>query len=97
MGEGGCCPTMDLLRSEQMQLVQFIIPIESAHRTISYLGDLGLFQFKDVSYTLHFFFFAYVHTLTFVYMYFLLYHLHSFVYTSIFDHDCYFGSRIGFH
>lgn len=47
MGDGGCCPTMDLLRSEPMQLVQIIIPIESAHRTITYLGDLGLFQFKD--------------------------------------------------
>lgn len=45
--EGGC-PTMDLLRSEPMQLVQLIIPAESAHRAISYLGDLGLFQFKDV-------------------------------------------------
>ena len=43
-----CWPTMDLLRSEEMQLVQLIIPTESAHRTISYLGDLGLFQFKDV-------------------------------------------------
>lgn len=40
---------MDLLRSESMQLVQVIIPIESSHRAISYLGDLGLFQFKDVS------------------------------------------------
>lgn len=49
VGGEGCCPTMDLLRSEPMQLVQLIIPMESAHRTISYLGDLGLFQFKDVS------------------------------------------------
>ncbi|EEF52657.1 V-type proton ATPase subunit a2 [Ricinus communis] len=40
---------MDLLRSEPMQLVQLIIPIESAHRSISYLGDLGLFQFKDLN------------------------------------------------
>lgn len=48
MGNEGCFPTMDLLRSEPMQLVQLIIPIESAHRSISYLGDLGLFQFKDV-------------------------------------------------
>ncbi|KAJ7966823.1 V-type proton ATPase subunit a [Quillaja saponaria] len=31
-----------------MQLAQFIIPIESARRRISYFGDLGLFQFKDV-------------------------------------------------
>lgn len=42
-------PTMDLLRSEPMQLAQLIIPMESAHRTISYLGDLGLFQFKDLN------------------------------------------------
>ncbi|XP_041021408.1 V-type proton ATPase subunit a3-like [Juglans microcarpa x Juglans regia] len=49
MGEGGCWSTMDLLRSEPMQLVQLIIPIESAYRTISYLGDLGLFQFKDLN------------------------------------------------
>lgn len=43
-------PTMDLLRSEPMQLVQLIIPIESSHHSISYLGDLGFFQFKDVSF-----------------------------------------------
>ncbi|KAM1662958.1 hypothetical protein ACFX13_043242 [Malus domestica] len=46
---GGCCPTMDLLRSEPMQLVQLIIPIESSRHAISYLGDLGLFQFKDLN------------------------------------------------
>ncbi|XP_038884966.1 V-type proton ATPase subunit a2-like isoform X2 [Benincasa hispida] len=40
---------MDLLRSEPMQLVQLIIPNESAHRMISYLGDLGLFQFNDLN------------------------------------------------
>ncbi|KAG6410823.1 hypothetical protein SASPL_128892 [Salvia splendens] len=45
--EGGCCPPMDLMRSEPMQLVQLIIPIESAHLAVSYLGDLGLIQFKD--------------------------------------------------
>ncbi|KAG8473681.1 hypothetical protein CXB51_035988 [Gossypium anomalum] len=45
---GGCCPPMDLFRSEAMQLVQLIIPMESAHLTVSYLGDLGLIQFKDV-------------------------------------------------
>ncbi|XWS21008.1 hypothetical protein CRYUN_Cryun30bG0018000 [Craigia yunnanensis] len=48
MGDGRKRPTMDLLRSETMQLVQLIIPIESSHRTIFYLGDLGLFQFKDI-------------------------------------------------
>ncbi|CAL5205413.1 unnamed protein product [Lathyrus oleraceus] len=41
--------TMDMLRSEPMQLAQLIIPIEAAHQTISYLGDLGLFQFKDLN------------------------------------------------
>ncbi|XP_004507485.1 V-type proton ATPase subunit a2 [Cicer arietinum] len=52
MGEiarGGCCPPMDLFRSEPMQLIQLIIPIESAHLTVSYLGDLGLLQFKDLN------------------------------------------------
>ncbi|CAN0910510.1 V-type proton ATPase subunit a3, partial [Linum grandiflorum] len=48
-GGGGCCPPMDLFRSEPMQLVQLIIPIESAHLTVSYLGDLGLIQFKDLN------------------------------------------------
>jgi V-type H+-transporting ATPase subunit a len=46
---GGCCPSMDLMRSEAMHLVQVIIPAESAHLAVSYLGDLGLVQFKDVS------------------------------------------------
>ncbi|XVE67023.1 hypothetical protein DITRI_Ditri08aG0127000 [Diplodiscus trichospermus] len=46
---GGCCPPMDLFRSEPMQLVQLIIPMESAHLTVSYLGDLGLLQFKDLN------------------------------------------------
>ena len=40
---------MDLFRSEEMQLVNLIIPAESAHDTITYLGQLGLLQFKDVS------------------------------------------------
>ncbi|XP_044488585.1 V-type proton ATPase subunit a3-like [Mangifera indica] len=48
-GGGGCCPPMDLFRSEPMQLVQIIIPIESAHVTVSYLGELGLVQFKDLN------------------------------------------------
>ncbi|KAL9238236.1 hypothetical protein vseg_012688 [Gypsophila vaccaria] len=46
---GGCCPSMDLMRSEPMQLVQLIIPLESSHLTVSYLGDLGLIQFKDLN------------------------------------------------
>ncbi|KAH9603744.1 hypothetical protein KSS87_021959 [Heliosperma pusillum] len=49
MEERNCWPTMDLMRSEEMQLVQLIIPLESAHRTISYLGDLSLFQFKNLN------------------------------------------------
>ena len=40
---------MDLMRSERMTFVQLIIPVESAHRAISYLGELGLLQFRDVS------------------------------------------------
>ncbi|KAK4424116.1 V-type proton ATPase subunit a3 [Sesamum alatum] len=48
-GRGGCCPPMDLMRSEQMQLVQLILPVESAHLAVSYLGDLGLIQFKDLN------------------------------------------------
>ncbi|GJS92255.1 V-type proton ATPase subunit A3 [Tanacetum coccineum] len=44
----GCCPSMDLFRSEEMHLVQIIIPIDSAHFSASYLGDIGLIQFKDV-------------------------------------------------
>ncbi|KAL8195355.1 hypothetical protein R6Q57_025758 [Mikania cordata] len=46
---GGCCPPMDLFRSEPMHLVQVIIPIESARLTVSYLGDIGLIQFKDLN------------------------------------------------
>ncbi|KAM7479341.1 hypothetical protein LguiA_027554 [Lonicera macranthoides] len=45
----GCCPPMDLFRSEPMHLVQIIIPIEAAHLTVAYLGDLGLIQFKDLN------------------------------------------------
>ncbi|XP_021849943.1 V-type proton ATPase subunit a3 [Spinacia oleracea] len=45
----GCCPPMDLMRSEEMQLVQLIIPLESSHLTVSHLGDLGLLQFKDLN------------------------------------------------
>ncbi|KAL0348438.1 UNVERIFIED_CONTAM: V-type proton ATPase subunit a3 [Sesamum angustifolium] len=48
-GTGGCCPPMDLMRSEPMQLVQLILPVESAHLAVSYLGDLGLIQFKDLN------------------------------------------------
>ncbi|KAL6516510.1 V-type proton ATPase subunit a1 [Orobanche gracilis] len=40
---------MDLMRSERMTLVQLIIPIESAHRAVSYLGQVGLLQFRDLN------------------------------------------------
>ncbi|KMZ56077.1 hypothetical protein ZOSMA_99G00070 [Zostera marina] len=46
---GWCCPPMDLMRSEPMQLVQVIIPVESSRVAVSYLGDLGLLQFKDLN------------------------------------------------
>ncbi|XVE59755.1 hypothetical protein DITRI_Ditri05aG0072800 [Diplodiscus trichospermus] len=42
-------PPMDLMRSEKMTLVQLIIPVESAHRAVSYLGELGLLQFRDLN------------------------------------------------
>ncbi|CAI7927393.1 unnamed protein product [Closterium sp. NIES-54] len=45
----GSEPVMDLFRSEEMQLMQLIIPAEAAHDTISYLGELGLVQFKDMN------------------------------------------------
>ena len=43
-------PPMDLMRSEKMTFVQLIIPVESTHRAISYLGKLDLLQFRDVSF-----------------------------------------------
>lgn len=42
-------PPMDLMRSEKMTLVQLIIPVESAYRAVSYLGELGLLQFRDLN------------------------------------------------
>ncbi|KAL6577264.1 V-type proton ATPase subunit a1 [Orobanche minor] len=42
-------PSMDLMRSEKMMFVQLIIPVESAHRAVSYLGQLGLIQFRDLN------------------------------------------------
>ncbi|KAK7261398.1 hypothetical protein RIF29_27707 [Crotalaria pallida] len=42
-------PPMDLMRSEKMSFVQLIIPAESAHRAVSYLGQLGLLQFRDLN------------------------------------------------
>ncbi|KAJ3669145.1 hypothetical protein LUZ60_011095 [Juncus effusus] len=42
-------PPMDHLRSEKMSFVQLITPVESAHLAITYLGELGLLQFKDMN------------------------------------------------
>lgn len=38
-----------MVGSEQMSLVQLIIPTEVAHDTVSELGELGNVQFKDVN------------------------------------------------
>ena len=43
-------PPMDLMRFEKMTFVQLIIPVESAHWAVSYLDELGLLQFHDVSF-----------------------------------------------
>eukprot|EP00878_Enallax_costatus_P010440 GHUV01010898.1.p1 GENE.GHUV01010898.1~~GHUV01010898.1.p1 ORF type:complete len:788 (+),score=229.98 GHUV01010898.1:234-2597(+) len=40
---------IELWRSEEMQLVQLMIPAESAHDTVGALGDVGLLQFKDLN------------------------------------------------
>ncbi|KMZ63654.1 Vacuolar proton ATPase a1 [Zostera marina] len=42
-------PKMEFLRSEEMSFVQFIIPFESAHRAVTYLGDLGVVQFNNMN------------------------------------------------
>ncbi|PIN00356.1 Vacuolar H+-ATPase V0 sector, subunit a [Handroanthus impetiginosus] len=41
-GRGGCCPPMDLMRSEPMQLVQLILPVESARLALN--AEEGPFQ-----------------------------------------------------
>mmetsp|Transcript_14644 Transcript_14644/g.46596 ORF Transcript_14644/g.46596 Transcript_14644/m.46596 type:complete len:101 (-) Transcript_14644:2540-2842(-) len=40
---------MEMFRSEEMQLVQLIIPAEAAHDTIACLGEVGMLQFKDLN------------------------------------------------
>ncbi|XP_042375134.1 V-type proton ATPase subunit a1-like isoform X2 [Zingiber officinale] len=40
---------MDHFRSEDMSLVQLIMPVESAQLAVSYLGEIGLLQFKDLN------------------------------------------------
>ncbi|GER34838.1 v-type proton ATPase 116 kDa subunit a isoform [Striga asiatica] len=42
-------PSMDLMRSEKMMFAQLIMPVESAHLAVSYLGQLGLLQFRDLN------------------------------------------------
>ncbi|XP_042381291.1 V-type proton ATPase subunit a1-like isoform X1 [Zingiber officinale] len=42
-------PPMDHFRSEDMSLVQLIMPVESAQLAVSYLGEIGLLQFKDLN------------------------------------------------
>jgi V-type H+-transporting ATPase subunit a len=39
----------DLLRSESMTLLQFVIPSDDAHDVIFELGNLGVIQFKDLN------------------------------------------------
>ncbi|CAL8472142.1 g11684 [Coccomyxa elongata] len=40
---------MKNFRSEEMQLMQLMMPAESAHDTIAALGEVGLLQFKDLN------------------------------------------------
>eukprot|EP00891_Asterochloris_glomerata_P009677 jgi/Astpho2/9677/Aster-03937 len=40
---------MDLFRSEEMQLMQLLLPAEYAHDTIYALGEVGMLQFKDLN------------------------------------------------
>ncbi|KAH0885949.1 hypothetical protein HID58_062045 [Brassica napus] len=46
-GGGGCCPPMDLMRSEPMQLVQVIVPMESAHLTVNFMEALSEGNFDE--------------------------------------------------
>ena len=39
----------DLWRSQEMQLVQLVIPAEAAHDTVEKLGYVGRVQFKDLN------------------------------------------------
>jgi len=41
-----------MLRSEDMTLCQLFLQSEAAYACVSELGELGLVQFRDVSYTL---------------------------------------------
>ncbi len=39
----------ELWRSEEMQLVQLFVQIDTAHDTVDELGKIGLIQFRDVT------------------------------------------------
>lgn len=47
--QGGEGEEMELWRSEEMNLVQLIIPSEAAYSTVSALGELGMLQFRDLN------------------------------------------------
>ena len=40
---------MDMFSSEEMELVQLIIPAEAAHDTVQTLGSVGLVAFRDLN------------------------------------------------
>lgn len=42
-------PLMDLMWSKKMNFIQLIIPVESAQRVVSYLGEVSFLQFRDIS------------------------------------------------
>ncbi|NP_001144122.1 uncharacterized LOC100276964 [Zea mays] len=47
MGVFDRLPPMDHMRSEKMCFVQLIMPADSSRLAVTYLGELGLLQFKD--------------------------------------------------
>uniref|UniRef100_A0A7R9Z4K4 V-type proton ATPase subunit a n=1 Tax=Chlamydomonas euryale TaxID=1486919 RepID=A0A7R9Z4K4_9CHLO len=40
---------IDLWRSQEMQLVQLMVPSEAAHDTVAALGSIGMLQFRDLN------------------------------------------------
>eukprot|EP00798_Chlamydomonas_sp_ICE-L_P004063 gene4063-14152_t len=46
---GGWLGHVDLWRSEEMQLIQIMLPTESAHGMVAALGEIGMLQFKDLN------------------------------------------------
>ena len=41
----------ELWRSQKMSLIQLFIQIDAAHDTVAGLGERGIVEFKDVSYS----------------------------------------------